>query len=138
EADLPERTPTRAEYDGEPVLLYRNGEALHALAATCAHAGGPLDEGTVEGCDDCRCTDRCPWHDTVFGLRDGAIVHGPTVHRQPARHGSPPPRRRPHDGRGTRGRCCPSCGRSSTAHPAGWRNRGVTGSRFARPPGPRP
>ncbi len=84
EADLPERTPTRAEYDGEPVLLYRNGEALHALAATCAHAGGPLDEGTVEGCDDGRCTVRCPWHDSVFDLRDGAIVHGPSVHRQPA------------------------------------------------------
>ena len=79
EADLPERTPTRAEYAGEPVLLYRDGQALYALAAVCAHAGGPLDEGDVEGC-----TVRCPWHDSVFDLRDGSIVHGPSVHRQPA------------------------------------------------------
>ncbi len=84
EADLPEQEPTRAEYDGEPVLLYRDGEALYALAATCAHAGGPLDEGEVEGCADAGCTVRCPWHDSVFDLRDGSIVHGPSVHRQPA------------------------------------------------------
>ena len=84
EADLLERQPTRAEYDGEPVLLYRDGEALYALAATCAHAGGPLDEGEVEGCEDGRCTVRCPWHDSVFDLRDGSVIHGPSVHRQPA------------------------------------------------------
>ncbi len=84
ESDLPEQKPTRAEYGGEPVLLYRNGEALYALAATCAHAGGPLDEGEVEHCDTGRCTVRCPWHDSVFDLRDGSIVHGPSVHRQPA------------------------------------------------------
>jgi nitrite reductase/ring-hydroxylating ferredoxin subunit len=84
EADLPERDPTRAEYDGEPVLLYRDGGALYALAATCAHAGGPLDEGEVVSCEDGRCAVRCPWHDSVFDLRDGSIVHGPTVHRQPA------------------------------------------------------
>ncbi len=83
EADLADRQPTRATYDGEPVLLYRDGEALYALAATCAHAGGPLDEGTV-ACDEGRCTVRCPWHDSIFDLRDGSIVHGPSVHRQPA------------------------------------------------------
>lgn len=79
EGDLPERRPTRAPYAGAPVVLYRDGADLYALAATCAHAGGPLDEGEVEGC-----TVRCPWHDSVFDLRDGAIVHGPTVHRQPS------------------------------------------------------
>ncbi len=79
EDDLPENVPTRALYEGEPVLLYREGKKRYALAATCAHAGGPLDEGEVEGC-----TVRCPWHDSVFDLRDGSIVHGPTVHPQPA------------------------------------------------------
>lgn len=79
EADLPERRPTRASYGDAPVVLYREDGQLYALAAACAHAGGPLDEGEVEGC-----TIRCPWHDSVFDLRDGAIVHGPTVHRQPA------------------------------------------------------
>ena len=83
QSDLPERQPTRAFYDDEPVLLYHDGEALHAIAATCAHAGGPLDEGTVE-CDAGGCTVRCPWHDSVFDLRDGSIVHGPSVHAQPA------------------------------------------------------
>lgn len=84
QADLPDKKPTRAEYAGEPVLLYREGDAIYALANTCAHAGGPLDEGEIEACDDGRCTVRCPWHDSVFDLRDGSIVFGPSVHRQPA------------------------------------------------------
>jgi nitrite reductase/ring-hydroxylating ferredoxin subunit/uncharacterized membrane protein len=84
EANLPEQELIRATYDGEPILLYRDGDALYALAATCAHAGGPLDEGEIENCAAGRCTVRCPWHDSVFDLRDGAVVHGPSVHRQPA------------------------------------------------------
>lgn len=82
--DLPEQEPMRVEYDGEPILLYRYGDALYALAATCAHAGGPLDEGEVESCEAAGCTIRCPWHDSVFDLRDGSVVHGPSVHRQPS------------------------------------------------------
>ena len=27
---------------------------------------------------------RCPWHDSVFDLRDGALVHGPAAYPQPA------------------------------------------------------
>lgn len=79
ERDLAERSPTRVTYADEPALLYREGDDLYALAAVCAHAGGPLDEGAIEDC-----TVRCPWHDSVFDLRDGAIVHGPSVHRQPS------------------------------------------------------
>ena len=33
-----------------------------------------LDEGKVEGE-----TVQCPWHDSVFNLTDGSIVHGPTA-----------------------------------------------------------
>ncbi|HLT47136.1 MAG TPA: Rieske 2Fe-2S domain-containing protein [Rubricoccaceae bacterium] len=82
EADLAERTPTRVEVEGYPVLLYRDGERVYAIGSVCAHAGGPLEEGEVEGCDDGRCTVRCPWHDSVFDLRDGRIVHGPSAHPQ--------------------------------------------------------
>ena len=83
-ADLPERELTRVEVGGEAVLLYREGGEVFAIDAVCAHAGGPLDEGEVEGCEGGRCAVRCPWHDSVFDLRDGRVVHGPSVHPQRA------------------------------------------------------
>jgi len=83
-ADLPEGRPMRVEVDGEAVLLYRENGTTYAIDAVCAHAGGPLDEGEIEGCEAGGCTVRCPWHDSVFSLRDGRIVHGPAVHPQQA------------------------------------------------------
>jgi nitrite reductase/ring-hydroxylating ferredoxin subunit len=57
----------------------RRGTDVYAIAALCAHAGGPLDEGTLEGD-----VVRCPWHGSKFCVRDGSIVSGPTAFPQPA------------------------------------------------------
>jgi nitrite reductase/ring-hydroxylating ferredoxin subunit len=60
------------------VLLIRDNSKLYALANTCSHAGGPLNEGElVEGCVV------CPWHGSSFRLIDGSIVHGPASMPQP-------------------------------------------------------
>lgn len=76
---LPEGALKRASVEGNPVLLYRQGERVHAIGAVCSHAGGPLEQGTLED----GCFVRCPWHDSVFDLRNGRIKHGPAVHAQP-------------------------------------------------------
>jgi nitrite reductase/ring-hydroxylating ferredoxin subunit/uncharacterized membrane protein len=61
------------------VLLVRDAGQLYALANTCSHAGGPLDEGElVDGCVV------CPWHASAFRLADGSIVRGPASTPQPA------------------------------------------------------
>ncbi len=78
EADLPQRKPTKAEFDGKPILLFREGEDVYAIGATCSHAGGPLDEGKMDG----SCVE-CPWHHSVFDMRDGRVVHGPATQAQP-------------------------------------------------------
>jgi nitrite reductase/ring-hydroxylating ferredoxin subunit/uncharacterized membrane protein len=76
--ELVEGQPERIVVDGKPVLLYRSGDSVSAISAICAHAGGPLDKGTFyEGCV------QCPWHDSVFDLRTGKVVHGPAVFPQP-------------------------------------------------------
>lgn len=75
---LGDREPKRIELDGRGVLLFREGNDVYAIGARCAHAGAPLDEGTF---DDTSV--RCPWHDSVFDLRDGHIVHGPATQPQP-------------------------------------------------------
>jgi nitrite reductase/ring-hydroxylating ferredoxin subunit/uncharacterized membrane protein len=74
--------------DGQPakgtvgintLVLVRQGTSVHALHETCAHAGGPLAQGTVvDGCI------QCPWHGSRFRLSDGAAQRGPTVYDQPA------------------------------------------------------
>ncbi len=75
---LPDREPLRVEVKGAAVLVYRDGGLITAIGAVCSHAGGPLEDGEVRG----GCV-RCPWHDSVFSLRDGAVVHGPATVPQP-------------------------------------------------------
>jgi nitrite reductase/ring-hydroxylating ferredoxin subunit len=63
---------------GVPVLLVRDGGSIRAVASTCSHLGGPLEEGEVsDGCVT------CPWHGSRFRLDDGAVVRGPATAQQP-------------------------------------------------------
>ena len=65
--------------DGTAVMVARLGGELYALSDHCSHRGGPLHEGELgDG------TITCPWHASVFDLRDGALVHGPAAYPQPA------------------------------------------------------
>jgi nitrite reductase/ring-hydroxylating ferredoxin subunit/uncharacterized membrane protein len=76
---LPEATPTKARAGINDLVLVRIGDTIHAMHAVCAHAGGPLTEGTVvDGCVE------CPWHGSRFRLEDGRARRGPTVYDQPA------------------------------------------------------
>ena len=70
----------RTEVEGSPVLLARASDgSICAIAATCTHLGGPLDEGQRDGD-----TVVCPWHGSRFDLHDGAVLEGPAVFSQPA------------------------------------------------------
>lgn len=63
----------------DAVMVHRAPDGVYAIGAVCSHAGGPLEEGEVEaGCVT------CPWHQSVFDLRDGRVVHGPATMPQPA------------------------------------------------------
>jgi nitrite reductase/ring-hydroxylating ferredoxin subunit/uncharacterized membrane protein len=77
-ADLPEHQPKSVEIEGQPVLLYRDQQQVYAVSATCPHAKGPLAEGSFNGAEV-----QCPWHDSVFNLRDGRVVHGPSTYPLP-------------------------------------------------------
>lgn len=77
EGKLGEDEPHRADVAGTPVLLYRYHGTVYAISAVCSHAGGPLEEGQFDG----TCV-QCPWHDSVFDMDSGAIVHGPATYAQ--------------------------------------------------------
>jgi nitrite reductase/ring-hydroxylating ferredoxin subunit/uncharacterized membrane protein len=78
-AALPEATPTKMRAGINDVVVVRIADTVHALHAVCAHAGGPLDQGTVvDGCVE------CPWHASRFRLTDGLVRQGPSVYDQPS------------------------------------------------------
>lgn len=77
-AELPDNTLRRVEVAGVPVVLVKLGTKYAAIAATCSHAGGPLDEGELQGD-----VVQCPWHGSRFRIRDGKAVTGPATFSQP-------------------------------------------------------
>ncbi len=79
DAELSDGRMRCVEADGTAVVVARAGGNLYALSNHCSHRGGPLHEGKLEGLEV-----SCPWHDSVFDLRDGALVHGPAAYPQPA------------------------------------------------------
>jgi nitrite reductase/ring-hydroxylating ferredoxin subunit/uncharacterized membrane protein len=79
DSELGESEPRCVEAEGTAVMIVRRGGALYALSNHCAHRGGPLHEG-----DFTDTTVTCPWHSSVFDLRDGALIHGPAAYPQPA------------------------------------------------------
>jgi nitrite reductase/ring-hydroxylating ferredoxin subunit/uncharacterized membrane protein len=76
---IPEGRPIKAKLGINQLVLVRQGERILALHDTCAHAGGPLNEGkVVDG------TIECPWHASRYRLENGHLVQGPSVYDQPA------------------------------------------------------
>ena len=79
-SEVPAGKLVKAKAGIDTLVLYRpgEGEPVQALHGVCAHAGGPLDKGTVvDGCVE------CPWHGSRFRLADGYLQRGPAVYDQP-------------------------------------------------------
>ena len=78
-ADFPEGRLCRVQAGSMSALLVRRNGVLHAIASTCSHAGGPLEEGELDGD-----VVVCPWHGSRFCVRDGSVRGGPATFPQPA------------------------------------------------------
>jgi nitrite reductase/ring-hydroxylating ferredoxin subunit/uncharacterized membrane protein len=78
-ADIPEGGPTKLRAGINDLAVIRNGERILAVHAQCAHAGGPLAEGSLVGD-----AIECPWHGSRYRLVDGHVVRGPAMYDQPA------------------------------------------------------
>jgi nitrite reductase/ring-hydroxylating ferredoxin subunit/uncharacterized membrane protein len=77
--DIPQGGPTKLRAGINDLAVIREGERILAVHAQCAHAGGPLAEGTVVGD-----AIQCPWHGSRFRLADGHVARGPAMYDQPA------------------------------------------------------
>lgn len=70
--------PMRAMAGERELLIVSRDGTIHVLADRCAHRGGKLHEGELEG--DCII---CPLHGTRFRLKDGSVARGPSAYPQP-------------------------------------------------------
>jgi nitrite reductase/ring-hydroxylating ferredoxin subunit len=52
------------------IIVYDVEGSLYATSATCAHLGGPLDEGLFE-----EGVVTCPWHGWQFDVRTGESIY---------------------------------------------------------------
>jgi nitrite reductase/ring-hydroxylating ferredoxin subunit len=76
--DFPENTMKRVDVDGMAALVVRLNGRLRAIAADCSHAGGPLEEGHLNGS-----VVTCPQHGARFDLCSGRALSGPATFAQP-------------------------------------------------------
>jgi nitrite reductase/ring-hydroxylating ferredoxin subunit/uncharacterized membrane protein len=77
--DIPEGGPTKLKVGINDIVVVRNGDSILALHAQCAHAGGPLGEGSLV-----KDQIECPWHGSRFHLANGHVARGPAMYSQPS------------------------------------------------------
>jgi nitrite reductase/ring-hydroxylating ferredoxin subunit/uncharacterized membrane protein len=76
--EAPQNALYKVVVAGVPVILMRMGTNIYALGATCTHAGGPLDEGELQGD-----AVQCPWHGSRFNIKSGRVLTGPATVAEP-------------------------------------------------------
>jgi nitrite reductase/ring-hydroxylating ferredoxin subunit/uncharacterized membrane protein len=77
DSELAENQMRQVEVNAHKVLLVRRSGRVHAISDVCAHLGGPLSEGKLDGD-----IVACPWHGSRYSVIDGSLVNGPSVHPQ--------------------------------------------------------
>jgi nitrite reductase/ring-hydroxylating ferredoxin subunit len=78
ENDLAPNELRRVEVEGVGVLVSRSSNGkVYAIAATCNHFSGPLEQGEREGD-----TVVCPLHNSRFDLCSGQVIDGPAIFPQ--------------------------------------------------------
>ena len=67
--EVPAGQPTLVDLDGARIVLARVGDTVYALGDVCAHRGGPLSDGKLNG-------NRlaCPWHGWMYDVRTGQCL----------------------------------------------------------------
>jgi nitrite reductase/ring-hydroxylating ferredoxin subunit/uncharacterized membrane protein len=77
-SDFLEGQMKKVSAGGLDVLVVRYEGRIHAISNVCSHAGGPLDEGSLEGA-----VVTCPWHASQFRVDTGVVRCGPATFSQP-------------------------------------------------------
>lgn len=72
--DLPPGQGRVVEVNGTEVALFNLNGTYYAIDNTCAHQGGPLGEGLLQGEEVV-----CPWHSWRYNVKTGISPANPSV-----------------------------------------------------------
>jgi nitrite reductase/ring-hydroxylating ferredoxin subunit/uncharacterized membrane protein len=79
EADLQDGKMQKFDVEGEPVVLLKHEDGLHAFNGRCPHFGCGLWEGELDGH-----VVTCPCHGSQFDVSNGQLLHGPATASVPS------------------------------------------------------
>ena len=74
---IPEDTGYLVELDGRDIALFKAEGKVFAIDAHCAHQGGPLHEGALQGKNV-----TCPWHGWEFDFTTGVCGFNDSIKQQ--------------------------------------------------------
>ncbi len=67
--DVPAGEGRVVEVNGKEIALFNVNGSFHAIDNTCAHRGGPLGEGALNGTRVI-----CPWHSWSYDITSGECL----------------------------------------------------------------
>lgn len=73
-SDVPAGEGRVIEAGGRSLALFNVDGAYYAIDNSCAHRGGPLGEGELDGT-----VVTCPWHGWRWDVKSGANANNPAV-----------------------------------------------------------
>ena len=65
-SELSENVGREFVVDGRVIALFHDGHEIHAIDGMCAHQGGPIAQGKLDG----KCI-TCPWHGWQYDITSG-------------------------------------------------------------------
>jgi nitrite reductase (NADH) small subunit len=69
-SEVPLNKGRKFTVQGRELAVFNCGGEFHAIDDTCAHLGGPLSEGIVQGKQV-----TCPWHDWTYDVTTGQEIY---------------------------------------------------------------
>jgi nitrite reductase/ring-hydroxylating ferredoxin subunit len=76
--EIPVSKMKAVDVAGVFILLVNVDGEYHAIGNKCTHRGCKLSKGALDGD-----TVKCPCHKSVFNVKTGAVLHGPSSKPEP-------------------------------------------------------
>lgn len=76
-SEIPTEVGKQVEVKGREIALFKIGDKVYAIDHVCAHQGGPLAEGGLEGT-----VVTCPWHGWQYDVTTGECAFNPSIKQQ--------------------------------------------------------
>ena len=76
-SDIPTETGLEVTAEGRVIALFKTAEGVRAIDGICAHAGGPVGKGAIDGT-----VVTCPWHGWQYDVDTGVHCLTPQICQQ--------------------------------------------------------